>query len=237
MTKIDNVSIASRFCGPPDSGNGGYSVGLLAREFDYRAEVTLRMPPPLDTPMSIKRVRIEHGGEIARMLDGDHVVGEAAAWQGELTPPAMIPGQDAAHAAQSYAGFHHHHFPSCFVCGPERGEGDGLRIFPGASGHGNVFAAPWTPSESLADADGKIDPLFIAAALDCPGYFSLAMEDKALLGRMALHISGSLRLGETAIVVAHKEGEEGRKRFASTAIYGQGGNLVAASRQVWIVLK
>jgi hypothetical protein len=43
--------IAGRFNGPPGSGNGGYSAGVFAG--GSASEITLRLPPPLDTPLSI----------------------------------------------------------------------------------------------------------------------------------------------------------------------------------------
>ena len=43
------ILIDSRFRGPDDSGNGGYSCGVIAREHGGdELEVTLRLPPPLD---------------------------------------------------------------------------------------------------------------------------------------------------------------------------------------------
>ena len=43
------VMIPRRFNGPPDSGNGGYSCGVVAALLDAPAvEVTLRAPPPLE---------------------------------------------------------------------------------------------------------------------------------------------------------------------------------------------
>ena len=38
---------------------------------------------------------------------------------------------EAVAASATYPGFSAHPFPTCFVCGPERAEGDGLRLFPG----------------------------------------------------------------------------------------------------------
>ena len=40
--------VPGRFNGPPDSGNGGYTCGLVAGLLGEVAEVTLRLPPPLD---------------------------------------------------------------------------------------------------------------------------------------------------------------------------------------------
>jgi hypothetical protein len=45
------ITVPHRFRGPSDSGNGGYSCGVIAAHAGNPAEVTLRRPPPLDTPM------------------------------------------------------------------------------------------------------------------------------------------------------------------------------------------
>jgi hypothetical protein len=42
-----SLSVARRFCGPPDTGNGGYVCGLIAGFVEGPAEVTLRLPPPV----------------------------------------------------------------------------------------------------------------------------------------------------------------------------------------------
>ena len=47
--------IAPRFCGPPGSGNGGYVCGLIADRPSGQAEITLRAPPPLATPITVER--------------------------------------------------------------------------------------------------------------------------------------------------------------------------------------
>ena len=70
----EQVTIDPRFRGPPDSGNGGYVAGLLARSVDGAAEVTLRRPPPLVRPLDI--ARRPDGGAI--LCDGGEVVAEAA---------------------------------------------------------------------------------------------------------------------------------------------------------------
>ena len=49
--------VPGRYCGPPDTGNGGYTAGLLAAAMDLSGRptgpvrVTLRQPPPLDSAM------------------------------------------------------------------------------------------------------------------------------------------------------------------------------------------
>src|SRR5206468_12550645 len=91
----DTLTIDPRFNGPPDSGNGGYSCGRLARFVDADAvEVTLRLPPPIGRPM-----RIEHGDDgAARMLDGDALVAEARPARLPLDAPPPVSASEAAEA-------------------------------------------------------------------------------------------------------------------------------------------
>ena len=44
---MTSITIDKRYCGPPNSGNGGYVCGLLANHIGASAEITLRVPPPL----------------------------------------------------------------------------------------------------------------------------------------------------------------------------------------------
>jgi len=45
--------VNSRFNGPPNSGNGGYVGGLMAKEIGGIVQVTLHKPPPLDVEMKL----------------------------------------------------------------------------------------------------------------------------------------------------------------------------------------
>jgi hypothetical protein len=130
--------IEGRFCGPPDSGNGGYVCGLVAGILGGAAEVTLRRPPPIGRPLVVRR-----DGGVA-ILDGDAVVAEGVSAEIDVEPPDPIGLEDAVEAAEGYPGLALHPFPTCFVCGPERDEGDGLRIFPGPVTARQIVAAPWT---------------------------------------------------------------------------------------------
>src|SRR5262245_30761867 len=50
---MTSIVIDRRYCGPPNSGNGGYVCGRLARHIGGGAEVTLRAPPPLDRQLDV----------------------------------------------------------------------------------------------------------------------------------------------------------------------------------------
>ncbi|MGQ9427028.1 hypothetical protein ACXYTJ_15345 [Gilvimarinus sp. F26214L] len=229
---MKELVIEGRFCGPPGSGNGGYTAGLLAGFIEGPAEVTLRKPPPLNKPL---QVAAENSG--FRLMDGEALVAEARPVELALEPPQTVGWDEAVQAAERFPGFEFHHFPRCFVCGTDRQEGDGLRIFSGPSGDG--VAAPWQPDESLGDETGVVKPEFIWAALDCPGYFAAFVgkaQQRALLGRMTASITGSIRVGDQCVVIGWPEHSQGRKHTVGTAILAPGGGVVALAKGLWITV-
>ncbi len=224
--------IDHRFCGPPDSGNGGYVAGMLAQALGCAAcQVTLQSRPPLDRDLE---VRLEPAG--AGLFDGDTLVASAVPSAVEFDVPRPPTMAAAIEAERRYTGFEEHVFPTCFVCGPGRSPGDGLRIFAGALDDGTeLFAATWRPDASLGDDDGLVRPEFVWAALDCPGYFAVqAQAGPALLGRMVAHVFDRPRVGEPLIVTAWPVRHEGRKHYAGTALHSANGALFAAARETWI---
>jgi hypothetical protein len=220
---LEQLTIEARFNGPDGSANGGYTCGRIAEHLAGGAEVTLRMPPPLERPLEVERDE-----ERLLLRDGESVVAEAVPAAVELDVP-VPPSWEAAEAAFArYPGLVEHAFPRCFVCGPAREPGDGLRIFAGPLGDGR-FAATWTPSE--------VAPELVWAALDCPGAIAVGFPDRGetLLGRFAVAIDRLPAVGERCIVLAWSLGEEGRKLYAATALYGEDSQLLAKARATWIV--
>ena len=227
------IRIAARFCGPPQSGNGGYSAGLLARQLPGDVQVTLRSPPPLETPLQVVTL-----AERVELRDGEKLVAEAATSKLELEVPEAPTFEQARELSLRYVGHQRHHFPGCFVCGPARAEGDGLRIFPGSSAPGGSVSAPSNPHQNLGDERGKIPSELVWAGLDCVGYFACASPDYpiALLGRMTVRLAGELEVGEPCVVHGFCLSRAGRKLEAGTAIFGADGKLRASARQTWILL-
>jgi len=221
--------IERRFRGPPQSGNGGYSCGVVAEGVSGVATVTLRLPPPLDRPLTLSG-----DGEQSRLTDGENIVGEATRSTLDLEVPEAPSLELAVEASRRYAGFEAHPFPGCFVCGPERAPGDGLRIFPGRVGTTDIVAAPWTPEESLRGADGTVDRRYVWAALDCPSYFGLPCAPLALLGRLTASIEGLPEVGEPLVAFGWPIEVEGRKSFAGSALANRDGEVVARAAATWI---
>ena len=225
------ITIDARFRGPAESGNGGYTCGLLAAVAGEPAEVPLRRPPPLDRPL-----RVERGDGRATLCDGPALVAEAVRAEVELEPPASVAFSVAEEASRHYLGFEEHAFPTCFVCGPERAPGDGLRIFAAAVPGQDVVAAPWVPAAELADADGAVRREFVWAALDCPGAFAVGFAGRGelVLGRLAARLDRVPRAGERCVVVGWGLGEDGRKLSAGSALFGEDGALQGVARATWI---
>ena len=220
---METLTIDGRFNGPDGSANGGYTCGRIAALLGGGVEVTLRSPPPLERPLAVER-----DGDGLRILDGETLVADALPGSAVLDVPHPPSWDEAVRAAARYPGFEEHAFPRCFVCGPDRKHGDGLRIFAGPLGDGR-FAATWQPAEAR--------PELVWAALDCPGAIAVGFPDRGetLLGRFAVAIDELPEPGERCVVLAWPLGEDGRKLYAGTALFGEDGRPLARARATWIV--
>ena len=224
MTDVETVTIDHRYRGPLRSANGGYACGLLGSRLGAAAEVTLRLPPPLERPLTIRR-----DGERLVLEDGDLLVAEAIAGDPGLEPPGPPDPTSAAAAAEGVGAFGPPEFAECFVCGA-RDDGSGLAIHPGpVPGREGLVATTWTAHD--------VSPEVIWAAIDCPGAYAAGDPGRGevVLGRMTARIDRLPEEGEPCVVAGWPLGEEGRKLFAGTALYGRDGAGLAVARQVWIL--
>ncbi len=232
--------IDRRFRGPPESGNGGYACGLVASFISGApaVEVTLREPPPLDAPLSVKRV---NGG--IELLDGETLVAEG---RGAEAPVLELPdpvGLDEAERAQRSSPLHEDHaFPGCFVCGPDREAGDGLGIVCGpVPGRENeLIAAPWHTRESMGDEAGRVRSELVWSALDCPsGLTGMLIPGLGVivLGRLTGQLLAPLDAGETYVAIGWPIERDGRKLRSATAILDRSGEPLANASATWIELR
>lgn len=238
--------VPARFRGPAVSGNGGWTSGALASMVPVEpapgsaagdrppaVEVTLRRPPPLDTPLPVVTTPTSARCEVA-----EAVIVDRDLW---LVEP--VSAEAAAEAEAAYPGLRRHPFPTCFACGPGREPGDGLRIFPGrvadSTRGGRRAAATWTPHASVATAAGdqEVSPPVTWAALDCIGGWAEDLENRPMvLGRMTTRVVARPTVGEQHVVVGERLDRQGRKTFTAATLYTADGRVLAQSEHVWIAV-
>lgn len=252
---MTELILSRRFRGPSSSGNGGYTSGALATHLhdcpENRVdawppvEVSLRQPPPLDTPMLLAPDEAVEHGIVATF--GGAVIATAHTVDHALAEVELVDATTARAAESSYAGHRSHPFPSCFACGTQREEGDGLRIFPGpvedVDGHTRV-AATWTPHPSLnedwhtyVDDHRRASLASTWAALDCIGGWAGDLTEREMvLARMTARIDTLPVIGEQHVVVGGHRGTVGRKTFTASTLYDADGRVVGTAEHLWIAV-
>jgi hypothetical protein len=231
------LTIDRRFRGPPDSANGGYTCGVVAGAFDGGApvEVTLREPPPLDTPMTLE------GGAAAELSIGETLIAEgreAAAPDVDLPEPISL--AQAERAMEDSPLHQRHAFAGCFVCGTERLPGDGLCIVCGPVPGRELIGAPWRTDESMAGESGEVRRELVWSALDCPsGLAGMLVPDLGLtvLGRLTAELRRPLPAGRDYVAVGWPLERDGRKLHSASAILDESGEPFAVAAATWIELR
>jgi hypothetical protein len=229
---VPEVVIDERFCGPPTSANGGYACGMVAQFIEGPAVVTLRSPPPLGRVLGVRS-----DDDAVSLWDGETLVadGKPSVLEHEVPPP--VASDVAQRAADGYEWMHDHPYPTCFVCGPDRREGDGFRVFPGRVADRDLYAAPWTPSADLVGDDRLVRPEFVWSVLDCPSGLVVNLFDgvgRTLLGRLAADIRHPARPGEAHVLTAWPVQRDGRKLHTGSALFTASGELLASAQATWI---
>ena len=213
-----DVVIARRFRGPAESGNGGYSAGLIAEAAGGGERVvTLRLPPPLEHPLHVQD---------GAATSGDALVAEVERARVEVEAPGPVSWEAAAAAEHPDRSSP---FPECFVCGYARGL-DALHIHAAPVSGTDVVAATWAVREDT------VGPEFVWAALDCPGAYAVMATRRGtvVLGRLAVRIDRVPAAGERCVVVGRAIASDGRKHGAATALYTAAGELLAVGEATWI---
>lgn len=253
----DTLTIPTWANGPDDSGNGGWSAGLLAEHLGAAAiaggvSVSLRVPPPLERSLEVARA--ERGLELLdASVGGDPVlVATAEPATVDLDAPASLLDIDPDTAARARTGFpfrERHPFPRCVCCGIARREDEpSLDIHCGpldstaTAGGGRVFADRWIPTADLADSDdGAIASVAATwSALDCPSAAPIADPDAAspiVLARLAARIERQPRIGESHVLAAWHVSSDGRKHHTRSVMLDAGGATIAAADALWIEVR
>jgi hypothetical protein len=207
-------------------------------EVDARvASVSLRRPPPLDTPLEVRR---GDAGSVV-VLDGEDVVGEGEPAELSLDVPPPVSVAAAREARTRNPWEDRHPFPTCFGCGTERDRAEAIATILGpVEGRDDVVADTWTPQAEFADRDGHVTRLFVWAALDCPtGAGAVGFgSGPHVLARLTVDPAlAPVRAGEEHVVMAWSRGGEGRKKVGAAALLTEDGEVCAVGEGLWIALR
>jgi hypothetical protein len=223
--------VDARHNGPPGSGNGGWTAGLIAASLAGNtpgrvAEVTLRRPPPLETELAVTRTE---DGLAVHDPDGE-LVATASVRDEPIEPVEPVSRMEALAATSRYPGHGSHHFPTCFVCGPARG--DGLRVYPGRLPDGRTAALFEVPP-----VREELRRVLMWAALDCPGGWAVIEAGQPwVLGRLAVDIDELPAIDDECVIVGQPVQRTGRKALVRTTAYGPAGTVLARAEATWIAL-
>lgn len=225
---MSELVIDPKYDGPPGSGNGGWACGLIAAALPEAAgvpEVTLRRPPPLGTVLTV-----EQGPDVLAVFDPARRIVATAATRADDIPPVEPPAPGELSGA---GGPVHgtHHYPSCYVCGPQRP--DGLRISPVRLPAGRT-AAVFTPHR---DTTGAALAVTVWAALDCPGGWTVIEPGPPwVLGRLAVAVDRLPVADEPCLLAGQAVHRHGRRALVRTTLYGADRAVLARSEATWIAL-
>lgn len=220
--------------GYPGRAHGGYVAGHLAVGLPdgEGVEVTLKAPVPVERRLEVQATE----GRVALSDDG-RVLAVAVPGRVEEPPPALVSLPEARAASARYLGLRWHPYPWCFVCGPRKAEGRGLRVLAGPVEGSRRVAAIWIPSVPVPMADpGR---LLAWCALDCPGAWSLwetgtiPPGSRLVTRRLAVRVDRPVRPGEPYAVVAEPRAPRGRLHSVAAAVYSGWGELVARAQATW----
>jgi len=230
---IEQLVIDARFNGPLTSANGGYACGAVARFVDGPAEVSLRHPPPLDTPLDARAG--DEGG--VSLWHGDTLVAEGTpAGPPEVVPPVRPSVDEALEAMRNAWDGRPELLAHCYVCSLHRRDGLGV-CFGRLPRLPELTCATFTAGPDVPQKDGALAPEIAWAALDCPSYVPALWDDgPSLLARMHGELRAPVSAGEPVVCLGWGLFGEGRKQWTASALLSADGKLLARAEALWIKL-
>lgn len=132
-------------------------------------------------------------------------------------------------------------FQDCWMCGVANPHPHAQRLFPGYRDDRTVVCG-WVASEDLGDATGVIDPMVVAAALDCPTGWACAQTiaematSGPLLAGYRVRFLRAAQVMEPLRVVGHLDAVDGRKLSTRGAMIDDDGAVVAVTSALQIAV-
>ena len=227
------ITISPLHTGLRGLGHAGIAAGRFAELVDpKRAMVRTHAPIPV-------RQRLEpvlNGDGSVDVFCGSTRIATSRRLKTPLavaTFPSVHPGAAAEAQCRSFAApGGDHPSPTCYVCGNQRTDGQGLRLRPGPLSGGTVFAATWTP-----DVVGPVPAWLVWAALDCPSFAPA----RAAAGRdceitpcsLAVEIRGDVVGGLEHQILSRTTHVGPRKTVAESELVAPDGSSLAVASASW----
>ncbi|MEZ5246897.1 MAG: hypothetical protein R2707_17515 [Acidimicrobiales bacterium] len=229
------ITIDPAFNGPANSGHGGVCGGRFAELVDgARASVRFESPIPLDEPLAATRV-----GSTVRVVGSAGPVASVRTLAEPLRtgPFGRLSRADVAAAEAGWLDGRDgdHVAPTCFACGPERGDGTGLGLRPGPVPESSILATSWLPGVGC-----EVPHWMVWAALDCPtGLPALAavgLDQAVVTAELSVEIRDRVRGDGDYQLVSRRTGGAGRKHFTEAALVDERGRLAAVATALWVTV-
>ena len=129
--------------------------------------------------------------------------------------------------------------PTCWGCGDGPMQPDGLRLVPAWHGP-DAVCVRLAPTSTHTRPDGALDPLTVAAALDCPtlwaaiGHVRARGDATGLLGGYHLDLHRPVPADRALRVVARADAPDGRKLRTRGALVDEEGTVFAVSNALHV---
>lgn len=236
--------------GPPGILQGGFAAGVsvaAAQAADrYGAPLTgfrarLLAPTPLGVDLEIAvrptdrvatyEVQTRHAGQVLVTSEVELAGHEVGARAGDLAELAQVPLPEPRPQEV---------FPTCWVCGAHPRHPLGLRLHPAPFTPG-IEVLAWVADDVLGPS-GALDPLIVAAVLDCPtqwaAYPAVRESGNAggLLGGYEVRWYHDPPVMEPLRVVARHDGADGRKHRARSALVDEDGVIYALAAALMVAV-
>lgn len=235
------LHVADHLVGPPAIVQGGIASTLAVaavRAADPGAapvttvDARLHRPTPAGRDLAVTSVRTAVGRHDVEVTAGGATTVTATVVMAGPADPPHVPDLVALADGPIPEPYHQDAFPGCWVCGPDNA--DGLQLLPSFA-RPDVVRQSWWPQDVVEDTTnpGFVDPVVIAAVLDCPTVWSalphLTANDwpYALLSGFRVRYGQPLPMGDGARIVGHPDRLDGRKIESRAAILGEDGGVHA----------
>jgi hypothetical protein len=202
----------------------------------------LHAPTPLDAELTLAlRPGDGAGHHEVELRDGDRLLVSATVELAGRDPAPDVPDLTELGVGPVPPLVVHGEYPRCFVCGHDNTHPHALRCAFGHVGD-EAVVLPWLLDGELAEPGPTIDPLLVAAVLDCPGVWAATPALTAagyagcLLAGMEVRWYGEAPAYEVLRIAARSDGMDGRKLRVRTALLDEDGHVYAVASALHIAV-